>query len=53
VRVRRRPAPRPVDDTLHVYPTDSVRVHVLTRDCWCGPRRDDADPIWIHGHGPN
>lgn len=35
--------------TWHVLPTNDLREHVKSKDCWCKPSADDEEPfVWIH-----
>jgi len=33
----------------HLTPTDDLRDHELSPECWCHPTEDEEDPrCWIH-----
>ncbi len=32
-----------------MLPLQDIRRHDLSRNCWCGPKRDDEYPeVWVH-----
>jgi hypothetical protein len=36
-------------ETIHVIPTNDLREHVASTDCWCKPTEDDEYPtVWVH-----
>lgn len=34
---------------MHVIPTNDLREHVSSPDCWCAPVQDEEEPsVWVH-----
>jgi hypothetical protein len=38
------------EDEVHVLPESDDEPHILTADCWCGPRptSDHVPGLWLH-----
>ena len=37
-----------VEGIYHIYPTDDLRDHESSANCWCKPQSDENDRLFIH-----